>query len=47
MRPDKFVYAIRPAAGIAEAVVHALRSLGVSTPERVESDSRREPDLAA
>ena len=47
VRPDKFVYAIRPAAGIAEAVVHALRSLGVSTPERVESDSRREPDLAA
>jgi 3-(3-hydroxy-phenyl)propionate hydroxylase len=48
VRPDKFVYAMCPAAGIAEAVTHALRSLGgVSTPERVASAGRREPDLAA
>ena len=48
VRPDKFVYAMRPAASIAEAVTHALRSLGNgSTPERVENRSRHEPDLAA
>ncbi len=48
VRPDKFVYAMCPAAGIAEAVTHALRSLGgVATPERVASAGRREPDLAA
>jgi 3-(3-hydroxy-phenyl)propionate hydroxylase len=48
VRPDKFVYAMCPAAGIAEAVTHALRCLGgVSTPERVASAGRREPDLAA
>jgi 3-(3-hydroxy-phenyl)propionate hydroxylase len=48
VRPDKFVYAMCSAAGIAEAVTHALRTLGgVSTPERVASGGRREPDLAA
>ena len=48
VRPDKFVYAMRPAGKIAGAVTHALRALGdASTPERVLLGSRRESDLAA
>jgi 3-(3-hydroxy-phenyl)propionate hydroxylase len=48
VRPDKFVYAMRPAASIAAAVTHALRAFGAaSTPERVSRSSRSEPDLAA
>jgi 3-(3-hydroxy-phenyl)propionate hydroxylase len=48
VRPDKFVYAMRPAGRIADAVTHALRELGsASIPERVLPDNRCEPDLAA
>ncbi len=48
VRPDKFVYAMRPAGSIAEAVTHALRALGgASAPEHVLHGNRREPDLAA
>ena len=48
VRPDKFVYAMRPAGRIAEAVSHALSSLGAaSNPERVPGGRQREPELAA
>jgi 3-(3-hydroxy-phenyl)propionate hydroxylase len=48
VRPDKFVYAMRAAERIAEAVTHALRAMGgVSSPERVQPDGRSEPELAA
>ena len=47
VRPDKFVYAMRPADGIAEAVTGALEALGGSSQERVARVGRSEPNLAA
>jgi 3-(3-hydroxy-phenyl)propionate hydroxylase len=48
VRPDKFIYAMRPAEEIAEAVTGALLALGgSSTAERVPQVGRREPNLAA
>jgi 3-(3-hydroxy-phenyl)propionate hydroxylase len=48
VRPDKFVYAMRPAEGIVEAVTGALQALGSgSNPERVHQNGRCEPHLAA
>jgi 3-(3-hydroxy-phenyl)propionate hydroxylase len=48
VRPDKFVYAMCPAASTGEAVSHALRALaGVSIPERIPHGTQRESNLAA
>ena len=48
VRPDKFVYAMRPAGNIADAVSHALAALGnASVPEQVRQKGPREPTLAA
>lgn len=48
VRPDKFLYAMRPAESIAEAVTYALRALGdASTLEGRLHGGQRERDLAA
>jgi 3-(3-hydroxy-phenyl)propionate hydroxylase len=48
VRPDKFVYAMRPAGTIADAVTHAMRALhSPSSLEQVAQGRQREPTLAA